>query len=60
MLIMMGTAGLLLIALDVWAIGRVQATRRERDAKTFWSILIVLVPVLGFAIWYVAGPRPKA
>lgn len=60
MLIMMGVAILALIALDIWAIGRVHATRRERDAKTFWSVLIILVPVAGFAIWYIAGPRPKA
>lgn len=57
MLIMMGLALLVLIALDIWAIAMVRATRSENEVKNFWTGLILVLPLLGFVVWYLAGPR---
>lgn len=59
MLVMMGLALLVLIALDTWAITKVRGTRSENEVKNFWTILILVLPLLGFVVWYLAGPRRR-
>lgn len=57
-----GLTGLLILALDIWAIVSVVNSNRSTGSKVLWTLLIVLLPILGFLIWLIAGPRarPKA
>jgi hypothetical protein len=50
---------LLLIA-DVWAIVNVVGSGDTTGRKVLWTVLILLLPVLGFLIWLFAGPRTRA
>ncbi|BBT17163.1 PLDc N-terminal domain-containing protein [Metapseudomonas otitidis] len=50
-------AGLVILALDIWAILNVIKSNAEIGMKVLWILLIVLLPVLGLIIWAIAGPR---
>lgn len=52
-----GFFGLLVLIADVWAIVNVFGSTASTGAKVVWTVLILLLPVLGFIIWLIAGPR---
>ena len=55
-----GFFGLLILIADIWALVHVLGSRSSTGAKVLWTLLILLLPLLGFIIWLVAGPRtPK-
>jgi succinate dehydrogenase/fumarate reductase cytochrome b subunit len=49
--------GLIILALDIWAIFNVLKSGAETGKKILWVLLIVILPVLGLIIWAIAGPR---
>jgi hypothetical protein len=51
--------GLLVLIADIWAIVQVFQSRESTGTKVLWTVLIVVLPVLGLIIWYFAGPRGK-
>jgi hypothetical protein len=52
-----GLIGLIILALDIWAIINVVRSGAGTGAKVLWVLLILLLPVLGLIIWAIAGPR---
>ncbi|MFD2641152.1 PLDc N-terminal domain-containing protein [Pseudomonas japonica] len=52
-----GLAGLVILALDIWAILNVIKSSAGGGVKVLWILLIILLPVLGLIIWAIAGPR---
>ncbi len=52
-----GLLGLIVLALDIYAIFQVMTSRASGLAKVLWTLLILVLPVLGFIIWLLAGPR---
>ncbi len=52
-----GLVGLIILALDIWAIINVLKSSAETGMKVLWVLLILLLPVLGLIIWAIAGPR---
>ncbi|EPL04207.1 PLDc N-terminal domain-containing protein [Pseudomonas sp. TH05] len=52
-----GLIGLIILALDIWAIINVLKSSAETGMKIIWVLLIILLPVLGLIIWAIAGPR---
>ncbi|MBK5002532.1 hypothetical protein IAE37_004808 [Pseudomonas sp. S31] len=52
-----GLVGLIILALDIWAILNVLKSPREIGVKVLWILLIALLPVIGLVIWAIAGPR---
>lgn len=55
-----GLFGLLILVADVWAIVNVFQSSASTGSKVFWTVLILILPVLGLIIWLIAGPRSKA
>lgn len=49
--------GLVILALDIWAIINVIKSNAETGIKILWILLIALLPVLGLIIWALMGPR---
>ena len=49
--------GLIVLGLDIWAIVNVIGSAASTGAKVLWALLIIVLPVLGFIIWFFAGPR---
>lgn len=52
-----GVFGFILLILDIWAIVNVVQSRASTGAKVFWIVFILLLPLLGFLIWLIVGPR---
>ena len=52
-----GFWGLIVLAADIWAIVNIFQSRASTGAKVLWTLLVLILPVLGFIIWLVAGPK---
>jgi len=52
-----GLGGLIVLILDVWAIIRVVGSKASTGAKVLWTVIILLLPVLGVIIWFFVGPK---
>ena len=52
-----GLIGLIIQALDIWAIINVVKSSAETGIKVLWVLLILLLPVLGLILWALMGPR---
>jgi hypothetical protein len=52
-----GVWGLLVLIADVWAIINIIQSRATTGLKVLWVVIVVLLPVLGFILWYFLGPK---
>jgi len=53
-----GIVGLLVLALDIWAIINIFQSSASNEKKALWTVLVVLLPVVGLILWFFLGPRP--
>jgi cytochrome bd-type quinol oxidase subunit 2 len=51
-----GLFGLIILALDIWAIIKVMGSNASGGKKLLWILLILVLPVIGLVIWALAGP----
>lgn len=49
--------GIIILVADIWAIVNVFGSTASTGAKVLWTLLILILPVLGLIIWFFAGPR---
>ena len=49
--------GLLVLIADVWAIVNILQSTADTGKKVLWTVLVIVLPVLGFILWYFAGPK---
>jgi len=49
--------GLAILVADIWAIINVLQSNATTGSKILWTLLILILPVVGLIIWYFAGPR---
>ncbi|SNR27894.1 Phospholipase_D-nuclease N-terminal [Puniceibacterium sediminis] len=54
-----GLGGLIVLGLDLYAIISIFGSNRGTGSKVLWTLLILVLPILGFIIWLVAGPRSR-
>jgi hypothetical protein len=52
-----GLLGLILLVLDVWAIVRTLQSGAGAGGKVLWVVVILLLPLLGFLLWLLLGPK---
>lgn len=52
-----GLGGLIVLVLDLWALISVLGSTTSTGKKLVWVLLILVLPVLGFLVWLMAGPR---
>jgi hypothetical protein len=52
-----GFFGLILLIANIWAIINIVQSRSSTGAKVLWVVLILILPLLGFIIWLIMGPR---
>jgi hypothetical protein len=57
MLEISGIGGVILLILDIWAIVSVVGWGATTGKKVLWVVLILLLPLLGFILWLLFGPR---
>jgi hypothetical protein len=49
--------GILVLIADVWAIVNIAQSSADTVKKALWIVLVLVLPVLGFILWYFLGPR---
>jgi hypothetical protein len=52
-----GLFGLIVLIADVWAIVNIFQSGVDTGGKVLWTVLVILLPVLGFILWYFLGPK---
>ena len=55
-----GIFGLVVLVADIYAIINIFSSRVSVGAKLLWTLLVLVLPVVGFIIWLLAGPRGNA
>jgi Phospholipase_D-nuclease N-terminal len=51
-----GIGGIVVLILDIWAIIKTLQSGRSGGEKLLWILLIIVLPLIGFIIWLLAGP----
>jgi succinate dehydrogenase/fumarate reductase cytochrome b subunit len=49
--------GILVLVADIWAIVNIIQSSADTGRKVLWTVLVVLLPVLGFILWFFLGPK---
>ena len=52
-----GLLGLLILVGDVWAIINIFQSSASNEKKLLWTIVVLLLPLLGLILWFFLGPR---
>lgn len=51
--------GIIILVLDIWAIFSVFGSSASALSKAIWILGIIVFPVVGFVVWYLAGPKGR-
>ena len=52
-----GILGLLILIGDVWAIINIFQSSASNEKKLLWTIVVLVLPLLGLILWFFLGPR---
>jgi hypothetical protein len=52
-----GLLGLLILIGDVWAIINIFQSSASNEKKLLWTVVVLLLPLLGLILWFFLGPR---
>ncbi len=52
-----GIGGIIVLIADVWAIVNILQSGADTGKKVIWTVLVIVLPVLGFILWYFLGPK---
>ena len=55
-----GLIGLLILIANVYAIFKTLTSGASTLAKVIWTLLILILPVVGFIAWLIAGPGGRS
>lgn len=51
------TLALFVLAADVWALVDIAHRAPAPAVKVIWTVVTLLLPVVGLALWFLLGPR---
>lgn len=54
-----GFGGLIVLIADIWAIVNIMQSGADTGRKVLWTVLVILLPVLGFILWFFLGPKTR-
>jgi hypothetical protein len=49
--------GIIVLIADVWAIVNILQSSASTGNKVLWTVIVFLLPILGFILWFFLGPR---
>ena len=52
-----GLGGLIVLIADIWAIVNIFQSSADTGSKVLWTVIVILLPVLGFILWFFFGPK---
>jgi len=54
-----GIGGLIILIVDIFAIVMIMQSSAKGVEKLVWSLVVLLLPLIGLILWYFAGPGRK-
>lgn len=54
-----GVLAVLVLIADIWAIVNIGQSDATTGRKVLWMALVILFPLVGVIIWFLAGPRGR-
>lgn len=51
-----GILGLVVLALDIYAIVKIVGSGADTLNKVIWVLVVLVLPVIGLIAWYLLGP----
>lgn len=54
-----GVLGFIWLCIVIWAIIKIAGSSAGGLAKLIWILLLLFVPVFGFIIWFLFGPKAR-
>ena len=55
-----GIGGFILLILNVWALVSIVTSGNTTGSKVLWCLLVIILPLIGFIVWLIAGPRGRS
>ena len=52
-----GIFGLIVLIANVYALYHIITSAASTGSKVLWTLLVLILPVAGFIVWLIAGPR---
>lgn len=52
-----GIFGLIVLIADIYALYNIISSSASTGAKIIWALVVLILPVIGFIAWLIAGPR---
>ena len=52
-----GFGGFIVLIADVWAIVNIFQSGASTADKVLWTVIVIVLPILGFILWFFLGPR---
>ena len=52
-----GILGILHLIVVIWAVLSIIKSGASTGGKLLWSLLVLLLPLVGLIIWFLAGPK---
>lgn len=57
---MASLVGFIIFVLDIWAIINIFGSNADTGKKILWTLLIIVLPLVGLIIWWFAGPKKSS
>ena len=54
-----GIGGLIILIADIYAVVMILQSGARDVEKLIWALVVLLLPLIGLVIWYLAGPGKK-
>lgn len=54
-----GILGFIWLLIIIWAVVKVAQSRASSLARLIWILLLLFVPLLGFILWLIIGPKSR-
>ena len=54
-----GIGSLIILVADVYAILMIMQSTAKNVEKLIWVLVVLLLPLIGLVVWYLAGPGKK-
>ena len=52
-----GLGGLIILILNVYAIVKIIGSNASTASKVGWTVLVLLLPLVGVILWFLFGPK---
>ncbi len=52
-----GILGFIILIADIWAIVNILQSGATTGMKVFWTVVVLLLPVIGLIAWFFLGPK---